>query len=75
MVWVSVHTTFIAVTKPSKATRRRSNKLTYKVTSVAPLPADLVETVSAAHAKVLLFASRHPETAVRPLLKNPDLVE
>ena len=67
--------TVVAVTNPSKTPQRRSNKLTYEVSSVAPLPADLVETISAAHAKVFLSTSVSHEKVEGSSANNPDPAE
>ncbi len=75
VAWTFIHETVIAVKNPSKTPRRRSNKLTYEVSSVAPLPPDLVETISAAHAKVLLYTSVSQEKVEGSSAMNPDPAE
>ena len=70
---VSDHTTVAAVTKRSKAPGRRSHKITYEVSSFGPLPSDLIETISAIHAKALLSSNRHPGPTSSSLLKKIDL--
>lgn len=61
-----------AVTNSSRTSRRRINKLTYEVSCSGPLPTDLVETISAAHAKVLMI-SETPFVTVFEDPKNQDV--
>ncbi len=61
-----------AVTKSSRTSRRRSNKLTYEVSCSDPFPTDLVETISVAHAKVLMIPAT-PFVTVFEDPKNQDV--